>query len=120
MKVSRITKDGDWTFGKGRANYTRNEKAIAQNVVTRLRSFTDDWFINIEHGIPWFALLGQRGTERRILRAIERTVLQTEGVREVTRLEIIRRDGDRGILIDIEYVNVYNNNTALNNLELPV
>jgi len=118
MRVSGITAAGDWTFGKGRANYKRASKAIAQNVVTRLRSFTDDWFLNVDAGIPWLELLGNRGTERRILRAIERTVLQTEGIREITRLEIVRRDGQRGVTISIRYIDVFNQATA-DTVELP-
>jgi len=55
MRVSKITADGDWSFGKGRANYVTNTDAVRQNVVTRIRSFTNDWYADINHGIFHFA-----------------------------------------------------------------
>lgn len=118
MRVSGITDDGDWTFGKGKANYKRASSAIAQNVASRLRGFTNDWFLDVDAGIPWIELLGQRGTERRIIRAIERTVLQTEGVREVTRIKIVNRNSQRGVTIDLQYTDVFNQ-TNTDSVELP-
>jgi len=107
MRVSGLDSNDDWRFGKGKANYLTGRKAIAQNVRTRLRSFANDWYLDVEEGIPWIQLLGNPGTERRILRSVERTVLQTEGVLQVTRLEIVRRDGNRGVTIRVDYTDVY-------------
>jgi hypothetical protein len=117
MRVRAIDKDSDWTFGRGRANYVSGQNAIAQNVKTRLRSFERDWYLNVDDGIDWINLLGNLGTERRILRSVERTVLQTEGVLEITRLEIVRRDGNRGVTIRIDYTDVYSQ-SATETLEL--
>lgn len=108
MRVRSITANGEWTFGKGRANYLTGSKAIAQNVKTRLRSFLGDWFLDIEHGVDWLNLLGNRNTERRIIRAVERTVLQTNGIVSVNRIEIVRRDANRGIIIQVDYTDVFN------------
>lgn len=107
MSVRAIDTDGDWTFGKGKANYISGSAEIAQNVKTRLRSFTNDWFLDINAGIPWLDLLGNLGTERRLLRAVERTTLQTDGVIQVTNIEIVRRDGNRGVTIEINYIDVF-------------
>ena len=107
MRVSGLDSNSDWTFGRGKSNYLTERNAIGQNVRTRLRSFANDWYLDIEHGIPWIQLLGNLGTERRILRAVERTVLQTEGVLQITRLEIVRRDGNRGVTIRVDYTDVY-------------
>ena len=108
MRVRSITAQGDFTFGRGRANYISKSKAIAQNVRTRIRSFAGDWFLDIEHGIDWLNLLGRPGTERRIIRAIERQILQTEGVLTVESINIVRRDRNRKISIEAEYTDVYN------------
>lgn len=118
MRVSGLDNMGDWRFGKGRAVYVRDSQAIRQNVVTRLRSFTDDWFLNVGHGLPWFRLLGSRANEKRVLRAIERQVLQTEGVLSIDRLRIVRRDRNRGIVLELRYVDVFDQSIA-DTLELP-
>lgn len=88
MRVSGLTADGDWRFGKGRAVYLRRSEAIQQAVVTRLRSFTDDWFLDTVNGLPWIELLGNKESEKRILREIETQVLGTEGVRLIERLRV--------------------------------
>jgi len=108
MRLSRVDNDNDWTFGRGKANYLRQSAAIKQHVKTRLQSFDKDWVHNISHGIDWINLLGNLGTERRILRAVERTVLKTDGVVTVGTLQIVRRDKDRGIDIEYSYRDVFN------------
>lgn len=107
MRVSGLDKNSDWTFGKGKANYITKSKAIAQNVKTRLRSFENDWYLDVTQGIPWISLLGRLGTERRILRAVERTTLQTNGVVSIETLDIVRRDGNRGVTIRVDYTDVF-------------
>jgi hypothetical protein len=119
MRVSAIDIDGDWTFGRGFANYKKDSSAISQSVVTRLRSFTDDWFLNVSAGVDWFNLLGSRNNETRVLRAIERTVLQTNGVIRIDRLRIVKRDQDRRVTINLTYTDVFNQSTA-DILELPL
>lgn len=111
MRVRSITLNGDWTFGKGRANYLTASKAIAQNVKTRLRSFLGDWYLDVKHGVDWINLLGNLNTERRIIRAVERTVLKTFGVVSIGKIEIVQRDNNRGIIIQIYYIDVFNTQT---------
>jgi hypothetical protein len=107
MRVSGLDKNLDWRFGKGRAVYKRDAKAIAQNILTRLRSFKGDWYLDTEAGVRWIDLLGNPGTERRIIRAVESTVLQTEGVLSIQKLGIIRRDASRGVTIELKYTDVF-------------
>ena len=88
MRISGLTQDGDWQFGKGRANYLRRSDAIRQNVLTRIRSFANDWFIDVNDGIPWIDMLGTKDNETRVLREIEKRVLSTSGVRLIERLRV--------------------------------
>ena len=107
MRVSGLDSNRDWKFGKGRAAYKRNADAIAQNILTRLRSFLGDWYLDTETGIDWLKLLGNLGTEKRILRAVESTVMQTDGVLSIQELKIIGRDSSRGVTIRIRYTDVF-------------
>ncbi len=107
MTSSGLTEAGDWRFGKGRAVYLRRSDAIRQNVVTRLRSFTDDWFLDIAAGIDWIELMGRKDTEARILRDIERTVLTTEGVRSIQSLRLVEIDQDRGATIELSATDIF-------------
>jgi len=52
-------------------------------------------------------LLGNLGTENRLLRAVESTVLQTDGVISIQRLGIIQRNVNRGVTIELQYTDVF-------------
>lgn len=88
MKVRRIDADGDWTFGQGLANYITKAPMVRQNVVTRIKSFKFDWFLDVDAEIDWFNILGSKNNEKIILTEIERVTLATEGVRTIDRLRI--------------------------------
>lgn len=87
--VRKLTKDDDWTFGRGRADYIRKDPEIQQNIKTRLRSFKDDWFLDIEANIPWIELLGSFNKKREIEQEVKRVILATDGVLRINKLDII-------------------------------
>lgn len=105
--VSGLDSNGDWRFGKSRAQYKRDGNAVYQNVQTRIKSFVSDWFLNTQGGIDWYVLLGNKGTETQILREIERVVLQTEFVRTIEKLQITKRDVNRGITIELAITTLF-------------
>jgi len=107
MQVSGLDNNLDWRFGKGRAVYKRDSKAIAQNVLTRLRSFKGDWYLDTEAGVNWIVLLGSIGNKQRIIRAIESTVLQTEGVISIQKLGIIQHNPNNRATIELQYTDVF-------------
>ena len=88
MKVSALTQDGDWRFGRGVSDYVRRSEAVKQKVVTRLRSHQQDWWLDTGHGLPWFALLGERGTREQLTAEIERVTLDTDGVQLIRNLSV--------------------------------
>lgn len=107
MRVSGLSAAGDWRFGKGRAVYLRRSDAIAQNVITRLKSFTDDWFLDIDEGMSWLELLGSKDNEKRILREVETRVLQTYGVRSISLLRVTNIDINRAASIELTYTDIF-------------
>lgn len=107
MSVSRIDSDGDWTFGQNKGNYISGSAQIAQNVVTGIRSYKNDWFLNTDHGIDWFNILGTRSNETTIKRELERVVLETVGVKSIEKLDIVVNT-KREATITIEYTDIYN------------
>lgn len=107
MIVSGLNNDGDWRFGKSRAQYKRNGDAVYQNVTTRVKSFVNDWFLDTQTGIDWFTLLGNKNTETQILREIERVTLQTQFVRSIEKLQIKDRDENRGIVIELAITTLF-------------
>lgn len=103
MRVAAITSSGDWKLGKGRAQYVSRAAAVRQNVVTRIRSFQNDWYADVRHGIDWIALLGNRANQDPVLREVERIVLGTPGVGVIERLRLTGVDGNRRATIDLRF-----------------
>lgn len=119
MRVSGLTATGDWRFGRGLASYIRNSQAVQQNVVTRLRSFTNDWFLDVDHGLPWFDLLGRRNAETEIRRAVERSVLNTPGVRAIVEGPTIAvSDPDRTATVSVSVIDIFDTRIDIEGLTL--
>ena len=100
MRVSRLTSDNDWTFGKGKANHALNSEAIRQNVATRIKSFANDWFLDISANIDWFNILGNKNNEQIIRSEVTRVVLATEGIATLDKFELIVDERKANIIIE--------------------
>ena len=105
MKVSALTQDGDWRFGRKGSDYISRSRWVRQKLLTRLRSHEQDWFLDMEHGLPWLELLGQRGTREQLTSEIEEIVLSTDGVQLIQKLDV-SVDG-REYRARIRYQDVY-------------
>lgn len=109
MRVAGITKDGDFNFGRGLASYKIKSDAINQNVVTRIRLFTDDWFLDTDNGNPWFDLFGGRAQASKIRRQVEHSVMTTEGVLRINKIEVIEDTKERTMSIILSYIDIFDN-----------
>lgn len=107
MRVSGLDEDGDWRFGRGLAVYISRSDAVRQNVVTRLRSFRTDFFLDVDANIDWIDLLGRKGTREEILRAVERVTLSTDGVTTITQLDIEVKTSTRKATIMLTFGTIF-------------
>lgn len=106
IKVRQLDSNNDRTFGQNKANYIINDDAISQNVTTRLKSFKNDFFLNIDDHIDWFSILGQKKNEKIIIDEITRVTYATDGVVSVDKVEVtalINRDAT--IVLEITTIN---------------
>nr|DAW81266.1 MAG TPA: baseplate wedge protein [Caudoviricetes sp.] len=106
MIVRRLDSNHDWTFGQGINNYARESEAIAQCVKTRLWSFVNDWFLNLEHGMDWLYLKEKANLDA-IELAVKKQVLQTEGVVRITDYHAEPDSNSRVITISVDYLDIY-------------
>lgn len=108
MSVARLDDTGDWTLGLGVGGYATRTDEISQNVVTRIRSFANDWFLDVGAEIDWFNILGNKNNEETILREVERVARATDGVLRVRNVSVVKFDSaDRTVQIRIDYVDIY-------------
>ncbi|SET17443.1 hypothetical protein [Thorsellia anophelis] len=107
MRVRRISKDSDWTFGAGRANYARSSESVGQRVKTRLHSLVTDWFLNLEHGLPWFSRMERPLNLDAIERTVRKQVLMTPGVGEIIEYEHVFDNQTRRLEIHLTIKDIY-------------
>lgn len=88
MIVRALDSSGDWTFGKSLNDYLSANKAVKQNIKTRLLEFLGDCFFNITAGIDWFTLLGGSKNELALSLNISSVILNTQFVVAIKQLTI--------------------------------
>lgn len=84
MRYRKLSPDGDYTIGTGADFYVDSPEAVAQAVLTRLRLWRGEWFVDTRDGTPWMEeILGKRVRTRSPDAAIKQRILGTEGVTEI-------------------------------------
>ena len=106
MKVRAIDSNHDWTFGLGLQDYKIDERAVGQNIKTRLLSFYGDCFFDSSAGIDWFNLLGY-GTQELLLMSIKQTILATPNVVGINDVKLIVDERSRNFTVTYDVQTVY-------------
>jgi len=86
MIFRNIDPQGDWTFGRGKSNYSRDLDALKLDLSTRLKSWKNDCFFALGEGVDYNALL-DRGTQFLLEEDIRRVIFQTQGVIKIEKYE---------------------------------
>ena len=108
MMYRKLNKAGDYSFGRGRADFWRNvPDAVAQAVQTRLQLWVGQWYFNTLEGMPWQTrVLGKYTGDVRDA-VIREHILNTQGVTGIaaysSSLNRDTRKFSAGTIIDTEY-----------------
>lgn len=88
----------DMTFGAGSVNFlVDSPDAVAQSVLTRLRLWTGEWFLDETEGTPYLTAVVGKGTNLTYEPAIRERILGTTGVSSIIDLSTsIDPDGRTG------------------------
>ncbi|ACB92446.1 hypothetical protein D1605_005180 [Xylella fastidiosa subsp. fastidiosa] len=106
MRVRRLDSQGDWTFGNGRGNYAAASDCLAQRVKTRLRSFRGNWFLDLDHGLPWLELMERPADLVHLEHEVKRCILSTEGVSRLTAFSMALEADTRTLTIQVTLLDV--------------
>jgi hypothetical protein len=81
MRYRALDANGDYSGGRGQGNFLINSPAcVAQSVLTRLKLWQGQWFLDLTEGTPWLQrILGKTSKQAADL-AIRARVLATNGV----------------------------------------
>ena len=104
MRFRNLDSKGDWTFGKGRNSYVKDNQALMLNIKTRLLEFYQDCFFDMEKGIDWWTLMGGKDLKR-VLVDVQRTILESYQVKRIVSLDYALNNRALTILVSIEFLN---------------
>ena len=104
----------DWTFGQGKTNYLQTNLAISANIATRLRSFLNNCFFDMNAGIDWITFLGTPGTQEELGLRIKALILLSYGVINCTDVSVDLNRGSRQATITYTINTIYSSNYQQN------
>jgi hypothetical protein len=105
MIVRAIDGAGDWLYGSGRANYLSMNRAIGQNIQTRVLEFLGDCFFATNRGIDWFNLLGGKNSKA-IETAVGAVIINTDGVTALNEISA-QLNGARSFSLSYSVTTIY-------------
>jgi len=116
MSTLALNSDNDLYFTDRRLTIlsgTDTDNEILQRIGVRLRFFKDEWYLNSEHGLPYFQdILGTKNIDLNVVESLFRDqLLNIEGVREVTESLIDYDPTDRKLLYSFNAISI--NNTVI-------
>ena len=108
MRYRRLDENGDHSFGNGQASFHINTPdGVAQAVVTRLRLWLAEWFLDTTEGTPYQP--GALGTNKieTIDPMIRDRILETTGVLEIVNFSSSFDENARHYSISVTIKTVY-------------
>jgi hypothetical protein len=81
--IRSLNENGDWTFGKGRADYKNQANGLKQHIISRLKEWRTDCFFAQNNGVDWNNRLGYKNQEELLEDEIRDMLLKTDEVLEV-------------------------------------
>lgn len=101
MRYRKLDENGDMLFGNEQADFWRDvPEAPAQAVMTRLRLWVGEWFLDVTQGTPYQqAILGAQTAET-VEPAIRRRILGTDGVTTIESFNMVKNPDQRRVTIN--------------------
>ena len=113
MRYRRLDSDYDMLFGQQQADFFRDSpEAVAQAVLTRLRLWRGEWFVDITDGTPYMQAALGYGKAKTIEPAIRERILGTQGVTRIVDMSMYFEPDSRVATISAVIDTVYGRATV--------
>jgi len=110
----RLSEDWDMTFGHGLADYARDSEAIGQSIKSRLQFLLEEWFLDVNYGVPWLQKIMVKPANIPLTEAlIKKTILETEGVINLTTFNLTFNSETRKVLIQGDVQTIFRDTISL-------
>lgn len=113
MRYRKLDKNFDFVLGHGTGDFFVNlPEAVGQAVLTRLRLWRGEWFLDIEEGTPYVPAVLGKHTMLSYDFAIRQRILDTEGVTSIDEYESLLDDDTRQLTISATISTIYGPTTV--------
>jgi hypothetical protein len=100
MLVRRISDAHDMTFGNGFGNFAYDAEAVAQSVHTRLLLIQDEWFLDVDAGVPYLQSIMVKPANLSLAEAlIKKSILETDGVDSIESFSMLFNQDTRRMVV---------------------
>ena len=99
MRYRQMDDSGDMQLGRFLVD---SPETVAQAVITRLKLWKEEWFLDVTEGTPWLQLVLGHNTKGTALHAIRQRILDTQGVTSVDNLDFTLDDDQRSLTVSAE------------------
>lgn len=108
-----LIENNDIVFRNGECPVTYNQNdVVAQRLKITLQTFLEEWFLDLDVGIPYFQRVFQKHSNKTSVDAIfQKAILDDPGVIELLSYESTLNASSRGFSVNFE-VRVADNTTA--------
>ena len=101
LKLDDIT--GDLAFENEKLVMIEGNQEIQQLLVSRLRTFLGEYFLNTDVGVPYFQVIFEKGVNPTVIYNIfVEKITQTDGILELSELDIDVDMATRSATVEIE------------------
>ena len=108
MRYRKLDKNGDFVFGHGELDYHRDSpEAVAQAVMTRLKLWSGEWFLDNQEGTPWGVRVLGKHDAADYDPLIRLRILETPGVESLESYESSWEENSRRLAISATINTVY-------------
>lgn len=100
MRVRAQDANGDYIFGRGKSEFLVNSSAcVAQAVLTALKLFQGEWFLDNTAGMPWVEKVLGFNTQDVYDLAIKSLVLSMQGVQAINTYSSVLSASSRKLTV---------------------
>lgn len=109
MLVRRLDGNHDMVFGNGFADFAADAESVAQRVKTRLLLLREEWFLDMNAGVPYLQEIATKPANIPLAEAIiKRTILETEGISTIRSFAMRYDRNIRKLNIQATVTTIYN------------
>lgn len=98
----RLDADGDLYLGPNGSEGISGLEGVAQLIAIALKLFKEEWFLNLNKGMPWFQeILGEKYNEQLVRKRIAEVVLGVPAVTAILSLALTFTSSTRELAIEL-------------------